>query len=308
MSRDRKLLIGGGVGALVIVIVLVAVLVFTGGGSKAGASVFKEPLSSSRDPFAPPLGTDQPVPQPVTTPPGYQVPGGHVGLYGGTENQSTCDKNQLITFLQANPDKAAAWAGVIGIQVSQISTYVNSLTPVVLRSDTVVQNHGFANGSATSFTAVLQAGTAVLLDDKGDPVTKCYCGNPLSTPPYYSSPPNYYGRSWTGWSANSYTYVQINTTIITQYTLIDIHSGQEFQRPAGTDGTMDFPGGPGSSPPTTTTTTQPPPVTHQTPRTNPPPTKITQPPPTSGPACDPNDVDTDPTLPEEMAEDAAGCS
>jgi hypothetical protein len=45
---------------------------------------------------------------------------------------------------------------------------------VLLRSDTVVTNHGFANGCSTTIPAVLQAGTAVLVDDKGVPVTKCY--------------------------------------------------------------------------------------------------------------------------------------
>jgi hypothetical protein len=225
-----------------------------GGGGKAGASVLTEPTSSAHDPFAPPMGTDQPPSQPVQAPPNFQVPGGHVGLYGGSLNQSSCDKTQMISFLQSNPDKAAAWANVLGITPAQIPAYINSLTPIILRSDTLVTNHGFVNGQANAFPAVLQAGTAVLVDDKGEPVTKCYCGNPLSSPPYYSSPPTYYGTHWSYWQpGNNYTTVTQNTTTINIFVLVDVHTGQTIYLPAG--GTTPSATPPGISAPTTTTTT-----------------------------------------------------
>jgi hypothetical protein len=31
------------------------------------------------------------------------------GLYGGTLNNASCDRNQMIAFLRQNPAKAAAW-------------------------------------------------------------------------------------------------------------------------------------------------------------------------------------------------------
>ena len=83
--------------------------------------------------------------------------GDHIGLYGGTLNTTTCDKGKLILFLTQNPDKGAAWAGVLGIPATQIPAYVTGLTSVLLRSDTLVTNHGYANGLATVIPAVLQA-------------------------------------------------------------------------------------------------------------------------------------------------------
>ena len=100
------------------------------------------------------------------------------GLYGGTL-ENTCDPDRLIEFLEANPDKAQAWANTQGITVAEIPSYVSSLTPTILESDTTVTNHSFSNGVAVPIVAVLEAGTAVLVDDEGTPRARCYCGNPL---------------------------------------------------------------------------------------------------------------------------------
>ena len=63
-----------------------------------------------------------------------------------------------------------------------IGAYVDSLTPVVLTDDTLVTNHGYRDGHATTLPAVLQAGTAVMVDTLGVPRVKCNCGNPLTPP------------------------------------------------------------------------------------------------------------------------------
>lgn len=179
---------------IIVVLVLIAGLgavffIFVLGDDEAEAviDVQLEPISSAIDPFAPvgQMGQDQSI-TPVETATPTTVEGGRVGLYGGTMNTSQCDKAQLAMFLQQNPDKGAEWARIVGVAPAAISTYIEGLTPVVLRSDTAVTNHGFKNGRATPLQSVLQAGTAVLVDAYGVPVTKCYCGNPLQ-PPY--SPP-----------------------------------------------------------------------------------------------------------------------
>lgn len=104
-------------------------------------------------------------------------PGNTSGLYGGTLNNSVCDRQAMIKFLQAHPDKGAAWARVQGITHAELPSYISGLTPVVLRSDTSVTNHGFSDGDATTLHSVLQAGTAVLVDKYGVPRARCYCGN-----------------------------------------------------------------------------------------------------------------------------------
>lgn len=294
--RNRGLLIGGGVGILVVIIIVLAVLVFSGsgGGKAAGASVRTEPVSSAQSPFAPPQGTDMPPSQPVMPPPNTQASGGTAGLYGGSLNQQVCDKTQMITYLQNNPDKGAAWAGVLGIQQSEIPSYINGLTPVILRSDTLVTNHGFSNGKATAHVSVLQAGTAVLVDDKGEPVSKCYCGNPLTAPPSYTSPPTYYGPTWSYWHGGyNYTTVAASTTTINIFVLVDVHTGTTLYMPAG--GTTPSATNPAATPsPQPVPPSSAPPVTSSPPRTSAPPpstTPASTAPPTTH--CNPQDPDGD---------------
>jgi len=104
-----------------------------------------------------------------------------VGLYGGSLEQ-TCDPELLIAYLESEPEKAAAWAGVQGINVDLIPEFIRSLIPAILQVDTRVTNHGFSDGAATPRQSILPAGTAVLVDDSGQPRVRCYCGNPLREP------------------------------------------------------------------------------------------------------------------------------
>ena len=185
----------------------------------------------------PPVGTDTPnVPAPPNT--GQTVSGGTSGLYGGTLNNATCDPQKMVAFLQANPEKAAAWAGVQGIAVGDIPRYVAELTPLVLRSDTAVTNHGFANGKPTPRHSVLQAGTAVLVDKFGVPRSRCMCGNPL-TPAQVFSKPRYEGQRWASFSETNITVVQDSSTVINEFAIVDLASNRVIYRPAGTRGEQD---------------------------------------------------------------------
>jgi len=230
--------------ALVVLVVilggaLVAVLA-TGSEEAAAAEVRTEPVSTSgRNPFMPSVGTDEPD---VTPPPDTAgtFPADTPGLYGGTMREGSCDADALVRFLEANPDKAAAFASVLGIQVADIRSYVATLTPVVLRTDTAVTNHGYANGRATTIPAILQAGTAVMVDKYGTPRVKCYCGNPLTPPKVYKDPV-YVGPRWPTFTPTSITIIQQTTVIIDIFVLVDPATGEAFSRPAGTDGADDGP-------------------------------------------------------------------
>ena len=121
-------------------------------------------------------------------------------------------------------------------------------------------NHGWENGSLTTFQSVLQNGTAVLVNDYGMPTVKCYCGNPLSAP-VNSTRVSYHGTTWTGWNPQSITIIEQNVTVINDFTVVNVYTGEPFGRPAGTDGTDD-----GPAPATTgdeTTTPTPTPGGHQ---------------------------------------------
>ena len=256
----------------------------TGKSTAAGASeVFLQPANAQgQNPFTPNVGTDASVP---STASGALTPtsgtslasysGNSVGLYGGTLDQSSCNPQQMVTYLQANPSKASAWAAAEGISVNQISTYIGGLTPMTLRYDTRVTNHGYVNGQANAIPEILQAGQAVLVDSHGVPRARCYCGNPLTPPEAVSGSPHYVGAQWSEFSPTTVIVVQQSTTVINNFTLINNSTGQAFSRPAGTTGTSDTPaptctGGPSmpgvtvctnptttTLPPTTTTTVPP---------------------------------------------------
>ncbi len=254
----RRSGIGKGWLATIIVVCAMLLLAVIGGGayflthrgqetaSGQVVTVQTEPLSTATDPFTPPAApagqpsTDTPV-TPVETTSAVRVKGGKAGLYGGTLDSSQCDKNKLIDFLESNPDKARAWARVQGIDQSAIRSFVSKLTSVILRSDTSVTNHGFSDGQATTFQSVLQAGTAVLVNDYGLPVVKCYCGNPLTAAPVDPGPVTYRGPTWSGWKPGNVTVIEVNTTVITNITVINIVNNQPFDRPVGTDGGQDTP-------------------------------------------------------------------
>lgn len=248
-------------------------------GVKGASEIAAEPIDSAgENPFTENVGDDMPdvrpprgAVRPAGGPPTYR--GGLPGLYGGTRDYATCDAEKLVDFLEQNPDKAAAWAGVLGIKVTEIRTYVDRLTPVLLRTDTRVTNHGFVNGRATSLQSVLQAGTAVFVNSYGEPVVKCYCGNPL-TPPVLYREPVYVGPRWPTFEVRHITIIKQSITIIKTYTLYDPETRTTFERPAGTDGgsdaelDLDLP--PMMTPPTTPPPTQaPPPPTQMPPETSP---------------------------------------
>jgi hypothetical protein len=208
---------------------------------ETGTSITTVPIEATQDSFTEPVGSGQEITAKTTSQP-VTVKGGKKGLYGGTRNESSCDREQLISFLRADPQKASAWAGVLGIAPSDIPSYVRKLTPMLLRSDTLVINHGYVNGQATSFPSVLQAGTAVLAGRRGLPVVRCFCGNPLTPPPGQLTNVTYTGPTWTGWNPQSITIITQNPTFIDIFVVVDVNTGTTFTRPAGTDGTRDSTG------------------------------------------------------------------
>jgi Domain of unknown function (DUF6777) len=209
-----------------------------------------EPLGTAgADPFTTSVATEEVAVLTSVSAPGGAAEGGlavagsQPGLYGGTQDNTACDAAALVTFLDENPDKAAAWAGALGISPDGIRDYVAGLTPVLLRTDTRVTNHGFANGVATPRQSVLQAGTAVLVDNFGVPRVRCSCGNPLTEPaPLPSQLPvatdsgqvTLVGQTWQQW--NPATVVVVNATVeVNQFIVFDIETEQQFTQPVGSD-------------------------------------------------------------------------
>ncbi|QKW04963.1 hypothetical protein HUT18_13185 [Streptomyces sp. NA04227] len=274
------------VAAVLVAATLIVLLTRPDDDGKKSGEVFLQPASAKgREPFTdstakkstPPDG-DSGRPKPSGNEGGTaSVRGSAPGLYGGSRSTTSCDVEKQIEFLRRDQVKAGAFAGVAGIGRNEIPSYLRSLTPVQLRMDTRVTNHGFKNGKATSYQAVLQAGTATLVDSRGVPRVRCACGNPL-TEPVALDEPKQVGSPWPGYRPSRTVVVRESTTVINVFVLVDLDTGDWFRREKGDeDGITDVP------------TTSPSPTVSDTAPTEPddsatPPEEETSAPPTEPPA------------------------
>ncbi|MFD7575382.1 DUF6777 domain-containing protein, partial [Streptomyces sp. NPDC059810] len=130
-------------------------------------------------------------------------------------------------------------------------------------ADTRVTNHGFKNGAATAYQSVLQAGTAVLVDDRGVPRVRCACGNPLTLPVAQKSPKTT-GTPWPGYNSSQVVVVAPSVTVVNIFVVYDPEDDSWFARQHGDTGTKDKPTPPPptkspstSASPSTSTSTSP---------------------------------------------------
>ncbi|MDT0461942.1 PASTA domain-containing protein [Streptomyces gibsoniae] len=178
--------------------------------------------------------------------PGGLQAGDTPGLYGGSRTPTVCDVARLKQFLTDphNAPKAKVWAQVEGIDQREIPEYLDRLTPVLLRHDTLVQNHDFKKGRATPFDSLLQAGIAVLVDERGQPTVKCSCGNPLR--PFRGDTTRISVKfegadeKWAGYDPASVVTVHPAPKRLTRLALVDVDDPDRgLDRPVGTAGGHD---------------------------------------------------------------------
>lgn len=164
---------------------------------------------------------------------GYKSISGDVpGLYGGTLDELSCDVDQLGTFLAEDEEKAAAFAGVLALDPANLEAYLDQLTPVNLGSDTRVLSHGYQNGAATTSEAVLQRGSAVLVDARGVPRVNCYGGNPL-LPPSLTEDEKFNGEKWGSFDPAEVVAVEESPTTLDEFDLVNVETGEMFTRKVG---------------------------------------------------------------------------
>jgi hypothetical protein len=223
---------------VVAAVVLAVVLSRGGGGTGDGAQgeVFLQAAGSTGpDPFTESTAADSSAP-PVTPSPATEsapsnavigVDGGAPGLYGGSRNAASCDVEKQIKYLQEVPAKNKAFASVAGVEPSDVPAYLRSLTPVQLRMDTRVTNHGYRDGAADSYQAVLQSGTAVLVDDHGVPRVRCACGNPLTPPVARQGTLKQTGDSWPSYRSSNVVVVTPAPKVVKKFVIYD-HDHDEW--------------------------------------------------------------------------------
>lgn len=136
----------------------------------------------------------------------------------------------MRTSVFAPGPRAEAFAEVLGIAPSEVGDYIAGLTPVVLREDTRVTNHGFVDGRANPFEAVLQAGSAVMVDERGVPRVRCACGNPLAEPTGASSA-DYSGERWEGFDQDR--LVAAADQELESLEVVDVRTGERYEQGVG---------------------------------------------------------------------------
>jgi hypothetical protein len=193
--------------------------------------------------------------------------GDNVGLYGGSLDIAVCDASKLVDFLTTDAAKGRAWAQAQGIPQSEIPRFVATLTPVILRDDVRVTNHGFDPDTLapTPRQSILQRGSAVLVDRSGVPRVRCYCGNPLQRPNPVRQ--KLVGRPWPDFDPAKVVQINPAPRPVETFVLVNLADGSRLERPAGSAiGT--------SSPSTTASPTTASPTTAAPTSAAPPPTAV----------------------------------
>jgi hypothetical protein len=217
-----------------------------GGTSTSQGEIFLQPAADTGpDPFTESTAEESSA-SPVSPSPTELAPrntvqgvqGGAPGLYGGTRNVASCDIEKQITYFEGAPDKQRAFASVARVDTPDVPAYLRSLTPVQLRMDTRVTNHGYKDGAATSYQAVLQTGTAVLVDDRGVPRVRCACGNPLTPPVAQQTAPKTTGEEWPGYDNANVVVVTPAPEPVDVFVMCE-PDGEWFERHQGDTGKKD---------------------------------------------------------------------
>ncbi|MEV5356374.1 DUF6777 domain-containing protein [Streptomyces sp. NPDC052693] len=218
-----------------------------GAPTTAAALVLQPAADPGPDPFTPSTAVAGPAPSPagpaprtadgavrVSTGP-RSLSGATPGLYGGTERTGSCAIGRQIGHLTRDRAAGRAFARVAGVPQEAVPDYVRALTPVVLRADTRVTGHGHRAGRVAGYQAVLQAGTAVLVDDRGVPRLRCACGNPLRPPRALRGTPPTRGTPWPGYRPGEVIAVTPAPRAVTDFTIVDLAARTWIERRPGHD-------------------------------------------------------------------------
>ncbi len=167
------------------------------------------------------------------------VPGTQQGLYGTVGKTAVCDVPEVANYLDVHPERSRSWARAISIAPQKIPYYLNTLTPVALIADTWVTSSAFVDGRAVPAQAVLQAGTAVLIDQAGVPRVHCATGDPLAPPANMNfADLDVQGKRWPKFLpqnviAVAYASGGTAQSAVAEFALRDLSSGEVETRAAG---------------------------------------------------------------------------
>ncbi len=171
-----------------------------------------------------------------------KVRGDHPDLYATIDAPTSdgsappiCDTEELRAQLVGNAHLAATWTSEIGIDDSVART-LDGLTPVLLGQDTAVTENTYSPDGIHPYQAILQAGTAVLVDDKAQPRVRCDNGNPLSPSRFLvdaGGKAELRGTTWSGFDAGRVVVIDVaSATPVTELEhVVDVGTGRSVKLP-----------------------------------------------------------------------------
>ncbi|WP_277932607.1 DUF6777 domain-containing protein [Streptomyces formicae] len=168
------------------------------------------------------------------------VLGSKPGLYGGVHSVASCDVEQQIRLLMADGSLGRAFAHGAGVSQEEIPAFLRGLTPVVLRADARVTGHGYRDGAADRYQAILQTGTAVLVDEYGSPRVRCASGSPLASPVVDPSGAEEQGKAWPDYDRERVVVITRAAQVIDSFVIVDVVGNTWLSRKSGTDGEADM--------------------------------------------------------------------
>lgn len=191
-SRKNALIAAGAVGVVLVIGAAVVMAMASSSSNPASrtsptatpmppATVSVETLAAddSADSFTRPTTLEEPTVTPAVATK-KTVRGDTELLYAAQPERPTCDRAYLIKQLSKNPERQAQWASALGKTPEEVTPFVGTLTPLLLRQDTWVTNTFLVDDIPTPRPVVLAYGTAVLVDPTGAPTVRCITGSPLT--------------------------------------------------------------------------------------------------------------------------------
>jgi len=169
-------------------------------------------------PYTATVGADRPGTVPPAGVGGHRT-GDDPALYARAGSEPACDVAALAAALAADPARQRAWSGALGLPGP------TGLVPVLLRADLAAEEHGFVDGADVDAPVILQAGTAVLVDARGEPRVRCSGGGPLTAgePPQPTGGVD--GRPWPFYQPVDVVAVAPAATPLPALSVLDLTAG-----------------------------------------------------------------------------------
>lgn len=160
------------------------------------------------------------------------------GTYGAVVGGEVCDVGAMRGRLADDEALRVIWGAPLGVAGDEVLAYLDSLTPVVLLADTAVTDHELRGERVAARQAVLERGSAILVDRYGTPVVRCMSGAPLRAPQRLPNEVRVDGTPWEGFSLDAVRRVPAGVRDVDTFVLIDVATGLPVRRTAGIDGML----------------------------------------------------------------------